>query len=525
MQSRSIPSSIEQPLSKLYNINAYEADISTFDFMSTAEYRLHPFPMERTMPTTTAAVSRYFSEFQLKDAPSEVRHEAKRILLDTLGCLAGGRSCEIAPTSDKLALLLGQRLASGGSTLIGQGNTTLISAVYGNARIANALDFDETFPVGVHFGVAAVAVALAMAEERGASGADVLRAVIVGYELGARIATYIGPMTEVVDGQVKGFSKVWGVAAPVVLAAMGAAAAIARLDERQFAQAVGLAVSNSPLPAGALWSNAVDLPNCKYCDAGWCAVAGVFAVLSVEAGSTGFTDALDGPYGLARMCGVQTFDERSLTEGLGKTWLIANVTYKPWPTCRFTHYPLTSLDRILRRENIAPGEIEEVVIETGPMAASARFTKPLPRTFASRSFSYPHMAAMLIRGVAPGPKWLDAESVTDPDTLSIAEKVRVVAHERGNDFARTMEANQIRTMPGGVLVRTTRGDFHDEDDFALGDPWSEQSRLSDADLTEKFLGMSGSGAGDLVGRIFSIEREPSVHALMQRLNECLEGAV
>lgn len=474
------------------------------------------------MPTTTAAVSRFFSEFQLKDAPDDVRHEAKRILLDTLGCLAGGRACEIAPTSDRLALLLGQRLETGGSTLIGQGNTTLISAVYGNARIANALDFDETFPVGVHFGVAAVAAALAMAEERGASGADVLRAVIVGYELGARIATYIGPMTEVVDGQVKGFSKVWGVAAPVVLAAMGAAAAIARLDERRFAQAIGLAVSNSPLPAGALWSNAVDLPNCKYCDAGWCAVAGVFAVLSVEAGSTGFTDALDGPYGLARMCGVQSFDEGSLTAGLGTNWLISHVTYKPWPTCRFTHYPLTSLARILRREAIAPAEIEEIVIETGPMAASARFTKPLPRTFASRSFSYPHMVAMLVRGVPAGPEWLDAGNVTHPDTLGIAEKVRIVAHERGNDFARTMEANQIRTMPGGVLVRTARGEFRDEDDFALGDPWSEQSRLSDADLTEKFLGMSGTGAADLVGRIFNVEHEPSAHALMQRLNECLE---
>jgi 2-methylcitrate dehydratase PrpD len=325
-------------------------------------------------------------------------------------------------------------------------------------------------------------------------------------------------MAEVVDGQVKGFSPVWGVAAPVVLAAMGAAAAVARLDERQFAQAIGLAVSNSPLPAGALWSRTIDLPNCKYCDAGWCAVAGVFAVLSVEAGSTGFDDALDGPCGLARMCGVETFDEALIVAGLGQTWLIQDVTYKLWPTCRFTHYALTSLDRIVRQNGLGGDDIEEIVIETGPMAASDRFTKPRPTTFASRSFSYPHMVAMLVRGIPPGPAWLAEAGVGDPATLEIAEKVRVVEHARGGDFARTMAENQIRTMPGGVVVRTRDGTFREEDDFALGDPWTETSRATDADLVAKFLGQCGDGAADLADRLLRVEREPSASALMADLD-------
>jgi len=479
------------------------------------------------MPTTTKAVARFFSQLKLADVPGAVSHEAKRILLDTLGCIGGGRDTEIAEISDRLALLLGHR-TSVGCTLIGQGTTSLLPAVYGNARIANALDFDETFPVGVHFGVAAVASALAMAETRGATGADALRAIIVGYELGARVATYIGPMAEVVNGEVKGFSKVWGVAAPVVLAAMGAAAAIAELDEAEFTQAIGFAVSNSPLPAGGLWSKATDLPNSKYCDAGWCAVAGVFAVLSVQAGSTSFDDALDGPYGLARMCGVEDFDETLLTSGLGSEWLLADVTYKLWPTCRFTHHALTSLDRILKQEKIQASEIENIVIKTGPMAASSRFTYPDPRTFASRSFSYPHMVAMLVRGVPPGPEWLTSESVASPKTLGIAAKVKVVSHERGGDFARTMKGNQIRTMPSGVAVRTSRGLFEADDDFALGDPWTEESWVADGDLAEKFIGMCGQGAIDLVGRIFAIEQESSVNSLLltfeKRLKEKTSAA-
>lgn len=474
------------------------------------------------MPTTTSTLSRFFSAFVLEDAPETIRHEAKRILVDTLGCLVGGRASELAPVCDNLALLFGGSPAEHGSTLIGQGQTSLLAAAYGNARLANALDFDETFPVGVHFGVGAVAAALAMAEMRGASGAEFLRAVIVGYELGARIATYIGPMAEVENGSVKGFAKTWGVAAPVVLAAMGAAAATARLNEDQFSQAIGLAVSNSPLPAGALWARATDLPSCKYCDAGWCTVAGLFAVLSVEAGSTGFTDALDGPDGLARMCGVASFDENLLIEEIGKKWLLSDVTYKLWPTCRFTHYALTSLARILKREQVAAHEVIEIIIETGPMAASSRFTHPVPRTFASRCFSYPHMVAMLVRGVPAGPEWLTAECVEAPETLELSGKVRVVAHERGGDFARTMTGNQIRTMPGGVILRTSRGEFREEDDFSLGDPWTEESRISDHDLVEKFLGQCGSDSAGMAARLFNIEGEPCMRAFVQAFNSQLK---
>lgn len=475
------------------------------------------------MQSTTETISRFFVRMTLDDVPAAIRHEAKRILLDTLGCLVGGRASEIAPISDRLALLLGGSVGADGSTLVGCGPTGILSAVYGNARMANALDFDETFPVGTHFASGAVAAALALGESEKASGEAVLRAVIVGYELGARVADYIGSVVQVDDGKVTGFAQVWGVAAPVVLAAMGAAAAIAGLDAEQFATAIGLAVTNAPLPAGALWSSAVDLPNCKYCDAGWCAVAGVFAVLSVKAGVTCSRTALDGAAGLARMCGVETFDEGSLVRDLGNRWLVADVTYKLWPTCRFTHYALSALQRILTEEQLAPEDIREIIVKTGPLAASARFTKPLPVTFSSRSFSYPHMVAMMVRGIAPGPEWLEPRNVTAPETRAISDLTTVIPHPQGADFASAMNGNQIREMPGGILVRTSKGEFEADSKFAIGDPWSEVSRVGDDDLIEKFRRMCGAGGADLVAMIFAIDSASSVRVLMQSLDAAARG--
>lgn len=469
---------------------------------------------------TTEIVARFFAELSPGQVPERVRHEARRIVLDTAGCLIGGRACEVAPVADALARALGGE-GGRGATLLGQGDAPLLAAIYANARLANALDFDETFPVGAHFGVGAVAAAMAMAQDRNVSGADFLNGVICGYELGARVASYIGPMVEVRDGKVAGFAKVWGVAAPVVAAAAGAAAKIAGLDADRFRQALGHALANAPLPAGALWSGAVDLPNSKYCDAGWCAMAGAFGVLAVEAGSTSFDNVLDGPHGLARMCGVESFDEALLTRDLGERWLLEDVTYKLWPTCRFTHHALSSLARILTDEGITADEITQITIETGPLAASPRFTKPRPATFASRCFSYPHMVAALVLGVPPGPAWLTPELARDPRILAIADKVRVVPHARGGDFVHTMENNQIRTMPGGARVKTPRGEFAAENDYALGDPWHAQTRVSDADLAGKFALMSGGSdavVARAIGKIMSIDEQPSVQDMILSLD-------
>ena len=121
-----------------------------------------------------------------------MRHEAKRLVLDTLGCLIAGVDCEIGSIASTMAAWFGVQPRA---TIAGtQARGSVLGAIYANARTANALDLDETFPVGAHFGSAGVVVALALAEELGLSGSEMLLATIAGYEFAGRVASYIGPV-------------------------------------------------------------------------------------------------------------------------------------------------------------------------------------------------------------------------------------------------------------------------------------------------------------------------------------------
>jgi len=394
----------------------------------------------------------------------------------------------------------------------------VLGAIYANARTANALDFDETFPVGAHFGAAGVVVALALAEEFGLSGPEILLATIAGYEFAGRVASHIGPVVHLEGGRVTGFPDVWGVAVPVVIAAAATTAKACQYEPSLFSHAIGLAGSNAPLPVGAQWSGAVDLPNCKYCDTGWCAVTGTVAALSARQGSRGFTSLLDGDRGLARMYGVTSADHGLLIDDLGRRFMLADITYKPWPSCRFTHYALTALADLQERHPVDVNSIHEVVVETGPLAASERFTNPEPATFASQQFSYPHMIAMMLLGVPPGPAWFDPKHATDPIVGALKAKTRIIQHPRAGGFAEAFVRNQIRTMPGGVTIVTAGGTYRSESDYARGDPWSSSTYFSDTVLLEKFAALvPGKEGAELADAVMNLEHETSVSRIAAAL--------
>lgn len=464
----------------------------------------------------TETLSSFFSELRYADIPHPVRHEAKRLLLDTLGCGLAALTSEIAPVIQRSADCFG---GPDVATMLGASAPQgLFRAIYANARLANALDFDETFPVGAHFGAGAALTALAFAEAGGLGGRELLTAIVAGYELGGRVASYIGPVARIVDGAVAGFPDIWGVAAPAVMAAAAASARARSLGPETFRQAIGIAGANSPLPVGAKWSSAEDLPNCKYCDAGWCAVTGAFATVAAAGGTTGFQTILDGPDGLAHMYGIAEPDEAILVEGVGQDWMLTQITYKPWPTCRFTHYPLTALQHLLSERGIHAGEVEEVVIETNPLSNSKRFTNPHPRTFASRQFSYPHMVAMLIRGIEPGPQWMESDKDLDPEFRALRSKVTVRLHPRARRINIAAPFNHIREMPGGVHVRTTRGEFYAETPYAAGDPWDVSTRWSDEQLIRKFMtSCPGSLGARIANAVMSIDESVDWRSLMEDL--------
>lgn len=393
--------------------------------------------------------------------PADVRAEARRMLLDTIGCTITARATEIAPVVDSLTPLLGGRHA-------------LLASTYRLARLADSMDFNEGYG-GAHFGCGAVAAVLALAREKTVSGEQALNAIIAGFETGARILDATGPYyTTDAEGRQR-FAPVWGIAAPVVFAAAGAAARLLGFDAAETARAYALAGSSAPIPIGGQWSSEIDLPNTKYCDAGWCAVAGVFGALSVRSGSTGVRSLLNGPGELYDMVGAPNAQPELAVAQLGEVWRMRAIRYKIFPACGLVTALIRTLKACLDENGIDVAGIEAVDAEVGSAIVIPRFANTDPATFVSRQFSLPHAATMLALGIASGPAWLSPRIASHPRVEDLRSRFRLRALE--DDWS-TSDETELR--PARVTVLAD-GRTYRRDSRGLAPP-----RWDDAAIQQKF---------------------------------------
>ncbi|MFB9073418.1 MmgE/PrpD family protein [Citricoccus parietis] len=418
-----------------------------------------------------------------------MEEESRRLLLDTVGCALGA----INTPSGRIALQHVESLGgSPNATVLGlDSKTSATNAAYANARLANVLDADDTFPTSTHFGNATVFSALALNEQFDGSDHDLLTAIAVGFDVGARIGSWMGAPFQVRDGEVVGWNELGGPPATVTWAAVGAAASSARLDSVQANHAFGLAGANSPQPTIRKWAEAPIQPMYKYADAGWCADTGVSAALLARLGSTGFLDILDGDNAFWRFYGSPTHEDDLLINGLGSDWQILNTTYKPWPCCRWIHHPLTAFSRLIDEHGLKAEEIESIVVRANPLALSEIFRSQQPADPLTAEFSHAHAMASMAYGIPSGPRWYEQEAMTAPHMVSFRERVTVEPEPSSANIAKWMGGGQWRGIPGGVEVVARGTRFVATADNALGDPWSESTLLSNEALVQKFLGMCG----------------------------------
>jgi 2-methylcitrate dehydratase PrpD len=470
---------------------------------------------------TTAALAKFLAELKLESTPPGIIAETKNLLLDCLACIIAGARSAIGPLVISQMAFFGSGTEASVAGL--PSGVSLMGAAYGNGRLGNCLDFDETYPGGAvggsHFGVAAVSAALALCEQRGLGGKELLLATLAGYELGGRVAD-VGSQLVFEDGRLRGMPPVWGLALPFVYAAAGAAGKVLGSGPREFFESFGLAGADTPAPVGPMWSAMMTLPNTKYCDSGWCTLAGLFAALSAGAGSTGPNPIFEGDRSVFHMIGINKIDPDGLVGELGSRWALENITYKPWPTCRWHHQALTALLRLRDREELEPGEIEAVMIETNTGLLSPRFRNPEPPNLIARQFSFPHAVAMLLSRVPSGHAWLSDEQSADPGIVALRRKVTVEEHPRASECARYFVRDQVRQMPSGVSVYARGTIFREESDFALGDPWHPATRWSYRDVSEKFRTVSGlpqALAESVIAAVAELEALPDLRPISSAL--------
>ena len=378
-----------------------------------------------TTPTLLQRLASFAAAVTPAGLPAEVRASLRQRILDTVGLCLGARPLS---TSDQA---LSVATAWGGpptATVLGASRLPAAGAAFANGVLAHSLDFDDThLPSVLHPSASLVPAALAVAEETGASVANMLAALAVGYEVCVRtgMAAYDRTL-----GNSVFFERGWH--ATSICGTLGAAATAARLyglGQEGIGHAIAIAAS---MGSGVIEANRAG-GSVKRLHCGWAAHAGVVAAQLARAGLTGPPTVFEGRFGFYQAFCGGTFRAEEITANLGTDWCIPGIFYKPYPANHFTHAGIDAAmrlrSRIDRVEDIDRLELG-VASPTLRTIAEPREQKIRPQSGYHAQFSGPFTVAAALLGGGGLGLWLDDFTdahASDPRYLALAAKVHVVA--------------------------------------------------------------------------------------------------
>lgn len=342
--------------------------------------------------------------------PDAARHAA-------LVSLADGLACMMAATGGDNALADHAAGCSGPATLLARrGRVPAAAAALGNGALAHAADFEDTFEAGmIHPNASVIPAVLALAEELDADGPRILLALATGCDVACRLSLVVGN-----DPAARGWYH------PPMITGVGAAFAAARmldLSPQQTVDAVGLALCQFSLGAGLKSSPRSDLRAVRE---GFAARAAVEGARMAQLGLRATEDPLFGPGGLIPLLTGEDRSPEPLLDGLGARFHGPEVAIKRWPSCRGTHGPV-QLALELRAQGIT--DVADVAMRVAPlnrMLFQPTDQKHRPQSVIDAKFSSPFCFAVALRDGEPTlPAFLPSR-LTDPETLAIAAKVRMI---------------------------------------------------------------------------------------------------
>jgi 2-methylcitrate dehydratase PrpD len=343
------------------------------------------------------------------DVGAGIDAAARNAFVDWLGVTLGGSGQPIVT-----ALLDGLEPGTGPSRVVGRALRAAPSlAALVNGSAAHTLELDDIYSPGLfHPGAPVIAAALAVADQHDVTFGRLLRAVIVGYEVGGRLSADLGAS----------HYRHWhttGTAGAVAAAA--AVGDVVELDATRLAHALALAATTTGGLQQTFRSDAVGKP----LHAGAAAQAGVVAVAAARGGVTGALDVLEGAAGFAAATGTTT-DWAISRSGLGTPLVIERITVKPYPCCGHTFAAIDAALE-LRVQGVSLEDIEQVVVETYTTAVATAGIAA-PRTDAERRFSLAHLVSAAL---ALGPDGMfSAAAPTDPVVHRLVPRVRLAVDEQ-----------------------------------------------------------------------------------------------
>jgi len=410
-------------------------------------------------------MARWAADLQLEHLSDGAVYQAKRFLLDSLGCALGGYTQHDVEIGLEV---LDEIAGPGPATVIGSGKQMdPVSASLANALMVRVMDYNDIYwkqdpshPSDI------IPAALACGERQGTGGPELLLGIALGHEFEMRLCEAAFPGIR---------ERGWHHATLTAFVSPIVAGRAIGLDWAKIQHAVGISASRQAslgaVTAGKLtmMKNTVDPMATQ---------SGVLAALLAEKGYTGPEHVIDGKEGLVHCMGPE-WQLGILTEGLGDSWRIEQCGMKAFPTEALTHTPISAVLDLIHEHDLKPDDVETITIRSLARAADilADPSKYEPESKETADHSLPYVIAAAVADRQVTPLQFTPEKIADPTIRAQLRKVKVVADPEIEKVFPELQ----RVI---VTIRTQSGSEHQKQlDYPKGDP---RNPLSDGEIEQKF---------------------------------------
>ena len=409
----------------------------------------------------TRTLARYVLAVKDDDLPAAVRKEARRTLLNWVGCTVGGSRHETVDVA--IAALAPFSGPAQASVLGRRERLDILHASLINGISSHVFDFDDThLKTVIHPAGPVVSALLALAEHRPMSGRAFLTSMVVGIEAECRVGNAVYPAHYDRGWHITGTAGVFGAAA-----ACGRALG---LSEQQMLWALGLAATQ-PVGLREMFGTMT-----KSFHPGRAAQNGLTAALLASRGFTSTEAAIEGKSGWGHVLST-SHDYTQITGNLGRSYEISLNTYKPFACGIVIHPTIDACIQLRNEHKLTADAIERIDLRVHPLVLELT-GKKTPATGLESKFSVYFAAALAIVVGSAGMRDFSDANAKHPTIVALRDRVTATVDP-------SLKEEQVRAT---IVLKDGRR----LDRFIEHVVGSVERPMSDADLEAKFLGLADS---------------------------------
>lgn len=390
------------------------------------------------MPTAdvTGRLARYMVEARERTLPPEAAREVRHHILDTLAAMVSGS--HLKPGEMAIRYVRAQGGVAEATVVTTDIRTSAVNAALVNGMLAHADETNDYHPATTaQPGCAVVPAALAMAERERRSGAELLRAVTLGYDLCCRFLLALGPqLVRAAHRGCQGMSSTFG--------SVAAAASLARLDEKGMRHALSYAAQQ----VSGIWSWLHDAEHVEkaFDFGGMGARNGVTAAIMAQMGLSGVWDVFDCEHNVLQALSTEPKPEEMVKE-LGSRYYVSETAIKPYSVGYPIQAPLDAFLLLHREHKLSLDNVERIVVRLPEEGARIVNDRPVP------IYNCQHVIALaLVKGAVSFEDSHSYETMKNPNVRSAKERVQLVADPKLNDPAAPRSGLVEVTLRSGRMV-------------------------------------------------------------------------